>query len=174
MTKGIWARFGRDERGVSVVEFALLMPVMLALLLGAVTVFDLFRTAQSAEKATFTVGDMLSRQTAPITEAQLKTMVTFVANTVDYEGEARIRVSSISNTAGKLVTEWTKTVGNTAVTIPAMSFSDIPTMAAGDSVILTEVYVPHRAFVAIVGLDDIVYVNRAVHRPRFVGKIAYK
>jgi len=26
----------------------------------------------------------------------------------------------------------------------------------------------------VVGLDDIVYVNRAVHRPRFVGKIAYK
>lgn len=163
----------RDEGGVSTVEFALLAPVLLALLLGAVTVFDLFRTAQSAEKATFNVGDMLSRQTA-ITNTLLASMITFVGHTVDYEGQARIRVSSISNIAGVMLVDWTNTAGDASITLPAMSYSDIPLTALGDSVILTEVFVPHRAFIPIVGLDKVLYSNRSVHRPRFVGRIAYQ
>lgn len=165
--------FRRDESGVSAVEFALLLPILLLLLLGTVTIFDLFRTAQSAEKGTFTVGDMLSRQTA-ISETLLNSMLTFVTNTVEYQGSARLRVSSISNNAGVLKLEWSKTVGNTSVDMGTLSYTNIPAMASGDSVLLTEVYIPHRAFVAGFGVDHVMFQNRAVHRPRFVGKIAYQ
>lgn len=166
-------RFRRDERGVSVVEFALLLPVLLALLLGTVTLFDLFRTAQSAEKATFTVGDMLSRRTA-ISDSLLNSMVTFIAQTVDYEGQAAIRASSVSNSGGTLVLDWSRVAGNSSITLPQLDYSDLPDLAVGDSVILTEVHIPHRAFVPIIGMDHIVYANRATHRPRFIGKIAYQ
>lgn len=165
--------FGRDESGASVVEFALLLPVLLALLLGTVTLFDLFRTAQSAEKGTFTVGDMLSRESV-ITEALLNAKVTFLGQTVDYEGQARLRASSISNTGGQLVVDWSKAVGNSTITLPQLDFTHLPDIAVGDSVILTEVYIPHQAFIPIMGLDNIVYVNRATHRPRFIGKIVYQ
>lgn len=165
--------FGRDERGVSAVEFALLVPILLALLLGTVTVFDLFRTAQSAEKGTFTVGDMLSRQTA-ISQTLLNDMLSFVSNTVEHQGSARLRVSSISNNAGRLVLEWSQMVGNTSVDMGTLSFAGIPAMAPGDSVLLTEVYIPHRAFIAGFGVDHVMFENRAVHRPRFVGKIAFQ
>lgn len=170
---GLWRRLGRDERGVSAVEFALLMPIMLALLMGTVTIFDLFRTAQSAEKGTFTVGDMLSRQTL-ITESLLNSMLTFVQNTVEYQGTARLRVSSISNTGGKLAVDWSKDVGSKDVAMAAVRFDDVPMMAVGDSVLLTELFVPHRAFIAGFGIDKVTYENRAVHRPRFVGKVAYQ
>ncbi|WEK03238.1 MAG: pilus assembly protein [Candidatus Devosia phytovorans] len=165
--------FLADRRGVSAVEFALLAPVMLVLLISSVTVFDLFRTAQSAEKGTFTVGDMLSRQTS-ISETQLKNMVTFIGHTVDFEGEARIRVSSISNIKGKLTSDWTKSVGNSAIEVPALSMEGIPDIAVGDSVLVTEVYVPHSSFLPIAGLDQMIYSNRAVHRPRFVGRVAFQ
>ena len=167
------ASFRRDESGVSAVEFALLLPVLLALLMGTVTLFDLFRTAQSAEKGTFTVGDMLSRQTA-ISDALLNSMLTFVQNTVEYQGSARLRVSSISNTGGKLVLDWSKNVGNQTIAMAAMRYNDIPTLAVGDSVLLTEIFVPHRAFIAGFGVDSVMFENRAIHRPRFVGKIAYQ
>lgn len=167
-------RLGRDERGVSAVEFALLLPVMLALLLGSVTVFDLFRTEQSAEKATFTVGDMMSRTKTSISQNDLKLMVAFIDNTVEHQGDARLRVSSISNINGQLKVDWSRSEGNTAVAMGNVSLDGIPQMAAGDSVILTEAFVPHRAFVPVAGLDHIVYHNRAVHRPRFVGRIAFQ
>lgn len=167
------ASFRRDERGVSAVEFALLMPILLLLLMGTVTIFDLFRTAQSAEKGTFTVGDMLSRQTA-ISDVLLNSMLTFVTNTVEHQGSARLRVSSISNNAGTLKLEWSKVVGNSSIDMGTLSYADIPTMASGDSVLLTEVYIPHRAFIAGFGVDQVMFQNRAVHRPRFVGKIAYQ
>lgn len=163
----------RDERGASGVEFALILPLLLAVLLGTVTLFDLFRTAQSAEKGAFTVGDMLSRQTA-INSATLTGMVTFIKNSVDFRGEPRLRVSSISNVGGTLTLDWSHTVGNEDIEIAAIDYSVIPTIAVNDSVILTEVFVPHRAFVATFGLDDVIYRNRAVHRPRFVSKIAWQ
>lgn len=157
-----WRRWRDDERGVSAVEFALLLPLLLAVLLGSVTVFDLFRTAQAAEKATFTVGDMLSRRTDAVTSRLLEEMLTFVNRTVDFDGTARLRVSSIANVAGSLKTEWSETVGDKNLAIAAIDYAIIPQMAVGDSVILTEVFIPHRAFVAGFGLDRITYNNRAV------------
>ncbi|WP_459095528.1 TadE/TadG family type IV pilus assembly protein [Devosia sp. A449] len=168
-----WRRWRGDERGVSAVEFALLLPLLLTVLLGSVTVFDLFRTAQAAEKATFTVGDMLSRRTDAISHSLLEEMLTFVNKTVAFEGTARLRVSSISNVGGALKTDWTDTAGDKNLVIAAIDYAFIPQLAVGDSVILTEVFIPHRAFVAGFGLDRITYNNRAVQRPRFLGKIAF-
>jgi hypothetical protein len=62
MMKTLFNAFARDQRGASMVEFAMLVPVLLLVFLGTNTAFDLFRNAQNVEKATFTVGDMLSRQ----------------------------------------------------------------------------------------------------------------
>lgn len=173
MMGGLVDRLRRDERGVSIVEFALLLPVILLLLLGSMTVFDLFRTAQSAEKSAYTVGDMLSRQTA-ISTSLLNSMLIFVTQTVDFNGTAALRVSSISNNAGKLELDWTRTVGVPAKPLAAIDYAIIPNMASGDSVILTETFIPHRAFVAGFGIDEFIYTNKAVHRPRFVGKIAFQ
>lgn len=171
---GLPRLFCSDRRGASAVEFALLLPALLVLLLGSVTVFDLFRTSQASEKATFTVGDMLSRNKLGLKEADLKLMVSFIENTVEHEGRARLRVSSISNVRGRLEVNWTQAVGDDRIAMAAVSLEGIPFMAEGDSVILTETFVPHRAFVPVGQLDQFVYHKRAVHRPRFVGKIEFR
>jgi Flp pilus assembly protein TadG len=166
-------RLRQDERGVSAVEFALIVPLLLAVLLGTVTMFDAFRTAQAAEKGTFTVGDMLSRQTA-ISQTLLNSMLTFVEKTVNFDGAARLRVSSISNAAGSLVLDWSHSAGDQNLAIDPIDYAVVPDIAVGDSVVLTEVFIPHRAFIAGFGFDRIVYNNKAVTRPRFVGKIAWQ
>jgi len=169
----LFGHWRKDDRGVSGIEFALLLPLLLALLLGTVTIFDLFRTAQSAEKSTFSVGDMISRHTSADTSL-LNEMVTFVEKTVSLSGKARMRVSSISKKSGKLILDWSKVVGNTAITLDTLTYDLVPDIAEGDSVILTETYMPYRAFVAGFGFDRFTFNNKAVHRPRFVGKIAFQ
>lgn len=167
-------RFTQDEHGVSAVEFALMLPILLLVLIGSISMFDLFRMAQAGEKSTFTVGDMLSREQDAVTNRKLENLVTFINQTVDPGQVSRLRVSSISRSATGLALDWSEVRGNTAVAMGAIPYDVIPDMATGDSVILTEVFVPHRAFVDWFGLDRIIYNHRAVHRPRFVGKIAYR
>ena len=167
-------RFGRDERGASAIEFALLAPVLLLVLVGTVTVFDMFRNAQNVEKATFTVGDILSRQTS-ISKASLHALMSMMRHTVPTAEDGGLRVTSLTRKSGKLEQDWTKIVGNAeSVGSEPIPQDILPDIADGDSVILTESFVPHSAMFAAFGLDVVVFKGRAVHRPRFVGTIAYQ
>lgn len=168
------AGFGRNERGASAVEFALLAPVLLVLLLGTVTVFHLFRNAQNLEKATYTVGDILSRQTV-VTPAVLTDMLSLVGHTVPIGGAGALRVSSISKVGGALVVDWTKTAGASAsVGTSEIPMNVVPDIADGDSVLVTESFVPYTALISGFGLDAITFHYHAVQRPRFVGSIVFK
>jgi Flp pilus assembly protein TadG len=172
-----WRHLGRawlrNERGASIVEFALLAPVLLLLLLGTVTLFDLFRTLQSVEKATFTVGDMMSRETGAMTSAKLDSMLTLTRQMVATASDGGLRVSSIIKQGGTMTVQWTRTVGAN-VPNTALNMAVLPDVAEGDSVLLTESFVPHRAFVRLFGIGDIVFGAQAAHRPRFVSSIAYQ
>ncbi len=158
-----------NESGTSAIEFALLAPVLLALLLGTVTLFDLFRNLQGVEKATFTVGDMLSRETA-VTNAKLNEMLILMRNMVPTASDGGLRISSISKVSGSFVVNWTRNLGSAVPNTP-LPAGVLPDIANGDSVILTESFVPHRAFVATFGFDAITYSAQAAHRPRFVSAI---
>ena len=165
-------RFRRDERASSAVEFALLLPLLLAVLLGTVTLFDLFRNQQNLEKATFTVGDVLSRQTTT-NQTFIDSMTTLVRKLVPTASDAGLRISSISNRGGTLSLDWSRVSGDSTAIDPAIPYEVVPDIAAGDSVILTETFVPHRAMIAGFGVDELTFKFRAVHRPRFVSAVAY-
>lgn len=162
-------RLGRDESGSSAIEFALLAPVLVALLLGTVTIFDVFRNVQAVEKATYTVGDMLSRETS-VDMAKLNGMLTLMRNIVPTASDGGLRISSISRVDDKFVVDWTRDLGQAVPSTP-LPASLLPTIANGDSVLLTESFVPHRAFIATFGFDFLTFGSQSVHRPRFVSSI---
>lgn len=173
MSIGRWTRKLRaDQTASSIVEFALLMPVLLLLLLGSVTLFDLFRTWQSVEKATFTIGDMMSRQMV-MSQAELESMIVLMRKIVPSAAEGGLRVSSISRSGERLIVNWTRPVGKNVpnTNLPA---DILPDIADGDSVLLTESFVPHNAFADIVGIGAFTFNARAAHRPRFVSAIAFQ
>ena len=172
--KTLFSRWRRDERGASAIEFALLAPILLVVLIGTVTLFDMFRNAQNVEKATFTVGDILSRQTT-VSQTQLTGLLSLVKHMVGTADDGGLRVSSISKASGTLKLDWSKVVGNAViVTGQAIPYDLVPDMADGDSVLLTESFVPHGAFAQGFGLDNITFKNRSVHRPRFVSAIKFQ
>ncbi len=164
-------RFDRDERGTSAVEFALLVPVLLLLLVGTVTLFDLFRTHQNVEKATFTLSDMLSREQT-INQAKLNDMLALLRNMVPSSGTGGLRVSSIVKSQGAFSVRWSRSVGSNVPTTP-LPGSVLPDIAEGDSVLLTESFVPYRAFVDWFTVDFITFTGQSAQRPRIVSEIRY-
>ncbi|NGP19388.1 hypothetical protein G5575_18670 [Devosia chinhatensis] len=154
------------------IEFALLAPILIALLLGTVTLFDLFRNFQSVEKATFTVGDMMSRQTE-MDQARLDEMLVLLKHMVPSADDGGLRVSSVSNSGGRLVVNWSEKTGS-AIPVTPVNTAGLPSIAEGDSVLVTESFVPHRALVDSFGLDALTFRGHAAHRPRSVSAISFK
>ena len=159
------------QGGASAVEFALLTPIALLLLMGSVTLFDLFRHQQNAEKATFTVGDILSRDTA-IGGGRVNDMLALLKNMVVVAVDGGLRVSSVVQNSSGLQIVWTQRAGNTVPMPATVDLSKVPTLAVGDSVLITETFAPHRAMFAGFSVDRIIYHNVAITRPRFVQRIA--
>jgi len=166
-------RFLGNERGAAATEFAMFLPILFAVLLGSVTAFDMFRTAQNVEKATFAIGDMLAREKNSLTTAQLNNMLTLLRQTVSSASDGGLRVSSIAKVNGAFVLRWSKSVG-TSVPTTALDTSLFPEIADGDSVLLTESFVPHEAMIAGFGISNVTFSARAAYRPRFVAAIAFQ
>ena len=59
--KPVLSRFSKNESGVAAVEFALLAPLMLTLMLGALEVTQSIWADGKVEQATSTIGDLVSR-----------------------------------------------------------------------------------------------------------------
>lgn len=169
MGKRLAKFFGRNESGATIVEFALLAPVLLVVMLGSITAFDLFRTMQNVEKATFTVGDMLSRLKS-ISDATLADKLEFMHHVAPSSRNGGLRVSSIAKKNGIFDLRWSESVGENVPTTPIRT-DILPDIAEGDTVLLTESFVPHEAMFAGLGLSDITFSATAVHRPRFVTAI---
>lgn len=169
-----FGRFRRDISGASLIEFALLVPVLMLLIMGTLTLFDLFRTSQNAEKATFTIGDILSRQQPTVDKAFLNQMYqTFVHLVPGAVNNATIRVSSIVRDGDEYDVEWSQLVQAGNVDLPEVPLDTLPDIADGDSVILTETYLRHPILLDVVAFDEITYRNWAVTRPRFVPAIGF-
>lgn len=172
MRRAITKFFG-NQSGASATEFAMLLPVLLTLLLASVTAFDMFRTAQNVEKATFTIGDMLARERNAVTANKLTQMLALLHNSVPTSADGGLRVSSIAMENDAFVVRWSRAVGSNVPNTP-LNTSLFPEISNGDSVILTESFVPHEAMVAGFGISDVTFSSQAAHRPRFVSAIAYQ
>lgn len=59
--------FAKDTKGVVAVEVVVILPLLLWAVAAMAIYFDVFRTKSAAEKASYTIGDMLSRETNAIT-----------------------------------------------------------------------------------------------------------
>ena len=168
-------RLVNDRGGVAAIEFALLAPLLLALLMGTITVFDLFRTSQTVEKATFTIGDILSRQTTINTSYLQATFAMLTALAPGDETQMSMRVTSIKRAQNNYSVDWSKFTGKAvpAMTTLTIPHDRIPDIADGDSILIVDTFVPHWSIFSIAGLDAVTFSNMSVYRPRFTSSIAF-
>lgn len=136
------ASFLRHRGGLAAVEFALIMPMMVVLLLGSVEIINLLQSNRRAENLTASLADVVSRDTI-VTNAEVTGLWSAVAPLMFPDpGSADIRITSIrivSATSAQVV--WCERQGSTYSNLTAnTTVTGLPAamMQTGTSIIRVE------------------------------------
>lgn len=146
--------FWRREDGVVATEAAIILPLLFWALAAMAIYFDAVRTKSAAVKATYTISDMLSRETNAITPAFLDNSLTLfehmtnapISDTDDY-ASLRISVVTWNEDEAEYELEWTQVRGDHFPVLDLENVSDLPdilpAMADQDTIILVETHMPY-------------------------------
>jgi Flp pilus assembly protein TadG len=171
------SRFGRlvkDERGVSAVEFAMLVPLMLSLYLGAVEVSQGIGADRKVTLTARTVADLVSQVSSINNNDMTNSLNAASAVMAPFpSGKLKVVVSSVSIDAqGKATIAWSDTLNGTArskgstVTLP--SALAIP----NSSLIWSEVQFSYTPVIGYVVTGTLNLKDQIYMRPRVSDSVA--
>lgn len=131
--------FRAEARGAVAIEFALLLPVMIAMLFGSVSAANLVRASMKVWNVAQALGDLVAQQTS-LSTAQMTDFCKGGALTLaPLTGALSATVASVTYaTTGTRVVNWQDTTcGGTAIA-NALALGALYTPNAGDSVIVVQ------------------------------------
>ncbi|SIN98763.1 TadE/TadG family type IV pilus assembly protein [Vannielia litorea] len=175
------ATFAEDARGSLSVEAALILPLLCWFYVSAFVWFDAYKTQNVNLKATYTLADMLSRETDPVTETYLKGLKTVYGYLSNTRHPSWMRVTTVNcmsncdSDSRHLHVDWSyATDGNAVLDHATISgyYDKIPFMAQGDTVILLETYMDYKPLFNA-GIPATTFENYVVTRPRFAPQLLY-
>jgi Flp pilus assembly protein TadG len=165
---GCIRRFSRDTRGVSAVEFALVLPLMLTLYLGSTEVSQAISASRKVTLVSRTVAD-LSSQNASISAASVTDILSASSVIVSPFAVANLKVTvtcvSVDST-GHATATWSKTLNGTArgagsaVTLPG------PLSVNSTSLLWSEVQYSYRPTIGYVITGTMTLKDQMYMRPR--------
>lgn len=169
--------FARDDRGAAGVEFALIVPGMIALLFGMIEVNELIIANNRTLMVASSVADVASRATT-VKDADVTGLFN-AAGTVMYPGskdQLKLRLSSVEVTsAGKGQVQWSDARGLTAYS-PGSSLTlpdTVENPCTGPSVILAEAEFTYRSPAGMVlGSKPYALKQQVVMCPRVVNNVS--
>jgi hypothetical protein len=159
--------FGRDESGVMLAEFLILIPILIWGFIALIVYWDLFRTINVNQKAAYSISDLLSRQEVVTEQFATTGLFEVLKFLVPNAQEPRLRITSFEfdertpeaniNTWGddKYVLLWSRTTGTTVrpegfkpvnlveKDLEGMNLTIIPMMDDGKGAILVETWVDY-------------------------------
>lgn len=165
-------RFRRDQKGVAAIEFALIAPLVTLLLIGSGTFFAAFRADARSKTATYTISDMVARQSSVDD--------TFLANVKDMFGQLApksptapgVRITSAVKVGLAYVIEWSyaTTPYSKMTTLSALT-ARLPDSATGQSLLIVETSVPYQPVFRSSGATLTTFENLTTQRPRYVARV---
>jgi len=172
--------FLEDVKGSLSVEAALAFPMLVWVFSAMFVYWDAFKMQNNNLKATYTIADLLSRETLPITQNYLNGVDRLFTYMTVSNHDAKIRVSVISKklkpdgTTTFLNLEWSHSTDGLAVANTAADLeSVVPVMAVGDQLIVVETLMVYEPVLSV-GLPADIYGNVVVVRPRFVPQVLWQ
>ena len=179
MIKRFTSRFSRKEDGGLSVEAVLTFPLLIWAITATFVFFDAFRSLHISQRATYTISDMLSRETEAVDRDYLTAMhELFVYLSNDEQGTSAIRVSVVERGLDpdgneETTLQWSEAVGGEGHPDITPLADRIPEMMVGDQLIVVETehdWAPGFA----VGLVPYRFREVSVARPRFAPQLVWK
>ncbi len=142
-------RFARREEGNITLELVFIIPALFWIFLVQFAIFDAYRQHAINQKAAYSIGDIVSRQTDPIDPDfmnGMRSMLKYLTHSTN--SDTSIRVSSLKYDANKDIykRDWSKVKGN----IPNLSNNDVknwhgrlPVMIHNERVVVVETFVDY-------------------------------
>lgn len=169
--------FARDEKGSASIEMVIMIPLIFFVVLSIFTLFDAFRQYTMHQKAAYTLGDMISRETLPIDGDYMDGSLALFNTLTRDPQESTVRVSIVrydsQNEIMKL--DWSKTRGY-ATELTNQSVRDwtekLPAMVHNERIIIVETFAnytpPFRT-----GLEQREIKNFIFTRPRYAPQVLW-
>lgn len=178
-------RFHRNESGSMLAEAVMVLPMIIWCYLAFFVYWDAYKVTNTAQKAAYTVADLMSREMVPLATTYVPGMRNLLRYLVEDQATVKLRVTSLVFYEGatvsaeidaddRLLVQWSTSPDNamtpyTNTTIMAI-LPRIPRMDAGDSVVLVETEMTFKPMFDV-GMTSRTMKNFVVTRPRFVPKI---
>lgn len=167
-------RFARERQGLAALEFAILLPVMVFVLLAAVDLIDALGTYRRAENVAASLADVVSRDTS-VSNSEVTGLWSAVGLLMfpDTDTVMSERVTSVMVNSGSSATVvWSeghngatqRSVGST-VTLPAQM------MTAGTSVIMAETTYHYTSPLNFLFPSTVDFSHTVIRRSRLVDPI---
>ena len=181
--KGRLGRFRRDDSGSISIEAMLIFPLLTWCYLAGFVWFDAFRAESLNEKATYAIGDAVSRETNMIDPGYVGSLLNLHRIMTFADRPTRVRVSQIEWSAAdqRHTVNWSTRVGydggmqdlkNADIASDTALFDKIPIMADGEKLIVVETWLPYEPIFNI-GLDGFVFDSFTVIRPRYAPQVCF-
>ena len=170
-------RFFRDQRATLSVEAAMIFPLLIWGYFGMFILFDGYRTLGTNVRASYTISDLLSRETDYITPSYMAGMNRVLDILTQSPHRTVLRVSVIRYNANtqELELEWShSTPGRPAITDATLSsiLPYVPIMDNPGVAIVVETYSAFVPFMNIT-LKPFYFESIVVTRPRFAPQLVW-
>lgn len=166
----------RDETGLAFLEFALILPVLLLLLLGGIEVSRYIQAAQKVDKLTHTIVDLVAQAPTVSTSDlnQIMAAAEHIMTPYDFGDDGVIIVTCVGyNSAGKLVVKWQhKGGGSLARNSKVGAVNGTPVLPTGfvvdarDNVLIAETYFRFQPMINEQITGPIEFYRTAFYLPR--------
>lgn len=170
--------FASDVKGSASVEAAIIFPVVFWAYAASFTYYEAYRAQTVAEKAAYTISDMLSRETLPITPAYMTNARNIYKDLSGLSpGETALRVTLLrwDGAQNQFKIDWSKRRGD----IPRLRNRDVtdydellPPLIANERIILVETASDYDPAFSV-GLAPRIIETFVFTRPRFAPQLVW-
>lgn len=170
--------FARREDGTIAMEAMIVLPAMFWAFLVCFSIFDTFRMYNINQKAAYTIGDSISRETVPLDASYLNGSRQMFEYLAQSNGQSALRVSSLqwNETEGRFYSDWSKTAGSkpelTDADVQAMT-NKLPFMPDGERIMLVETWTDYDPPFKT-GLEQQEIKNFVFTRVRFAPRVCWE
>ncbi len=177
--KPLFRNFAREDKGAVIAEFLFAMLWLCWWYVAAFAFFDGFRQYNASIKATYTVGDILSRQMFPVDKGYLDGLKGLYEYTIKFGSTPELRYTSIKwvDNPGQYEVHWSYATGSkqklTNGDLPQIQ-DKLPILSDGEHVILVESSSIYNTLFAVGVSDGLEFNNFMVTSPRFTPRLEYQ